>query len=84
MVQISKLRIPIGCGNMIKEEAEQAMGAWAETSLEMLPEMMNHEEYIFGDSETLAKINKCPQRPNEKPQSKLYLAWLNNVFKPQF
>lgn len=50
------------------------MGARAETSLETLPEMMNHEERIFGDSETLAKINKCPQRPNEKPQSKLYLA----------
>lgn len=50
------------------------MGARAETSLETLPEMMNHEECIFGDSETLAKINKCPQRPNEKPLSKLYLA----------
>lgn len=60
------------------------MGARAEASLETLPETMNHEERIFGDSETLAEINKCPQRPNEKPQPKLYLAWLSNVFKPQF
>lgn len=38
-----------------------------------LPQRMNPEESIQRESEPLAKIHTCPQRPNEKKRVKIVL-----------